>query len=337
MRTIDLAEAPAGRHRLADEVLCADEPVLLRGLVADWPAVRAARSSVAEGIGYLRRFDVGATVGAWFGPPGIDGHFFYDADFTGFNFEPRRLKLAAVLDELQRLEGQPRPPAVYVGSTTLDTSLPGFRAHNDVPQLHDAGHDALASIWIGNPTRIAAHHDVPDNLACVVAGRRRFTLFPPDEVANLYVGPLDFTPAGQAVSLVDITRPDLQRFPRYAQALARAQVVELAAGDALFIPSLWWHHVEALDAFNVLVNYWWRASPPHMDTPMNALLMALLCVRDLPAAQRRHWRRLFEHYVFEAGDETAAHIPPHAQGSLRPLDPDAARVLRARLLKSLNR
>ena len=100
---------------------------------------------------------------------------------------------------------------------------------------------------------------------------------------------------------------------------------------------MWWHHVEALDRFNVLVNYWWRQSPVHMDSPINALLMAMLSVRDLPPAQRQAWQQLFEHYVFAADEHTSNHIPRVAQGGLQPLDPDGARALRARLLKSLNR
>jgi Cupin-like domain len=319
---------------IPDDVLTATEPVLLRGLVAHWPAVRAGLASAADGAAYLRRFYRDATVGAWFGPPEIDGRFFYDDELSGFNFQPRRLKLDAVLDEIERQLGSARPPAVYVGSTTVDTCLPGLRAENDL-ELGDR--DALASIWIGNRTRVAAHFDLPDNLACVVAGHRRFTLLPPDAIDHLYVGPLDLTPAGQPVSLVDFTRPDLARFPKFAQAMARARVAELAPGDALFIPSLWWHHVEALDGFNVLLNYWWRQSPAHMDSPLNALMMAMLSVRDLPPAQRAAWRHLFDHYVFDAGAHTAEHIPPTARGSLQPLDPGAARVLRARLLRSLNR
>src|SRR5206468_367295 len=82
---------------------------------------------------------------------------------------------------------------------------------------------------------------------------RRFTLFPPEQLQNLYVGPLDFNPAGQAISLVDHAAPDLERFPRYAEALQHAQVAELEAGDAIFIPSMWWHAVEALAPFNALV------------------------------------------------------------------------------------
>jgi hypothetical protein len=74
-----------------------------------------------------------------------------------------------------------------------------------------------------------------------------------------------------------------------------------------------------------------------MDTPMNALMHAIMTVRDLPPAQRDAWRALFDHYVFDAGEETAAHIPPGARHMLAPLDSDAVRSLRAQLLKRMNR
>ena len=319
---------------IAEEILKSTEPVVLRGLVAHWPVVHAGLESAKAGASYLRRFYRDATVGAWLGAPEIEGRFFYSDDMSGFNFQPQRLKLSAVLDDIERHHSDARPPAIYVGSTTVDTCLPGFRAEND---LDLGGRHALMSIWLGNRTRVAAHYDLPDNLACVVAGHRRFTLFPPSELANLYVGPLDFTPAGQSISLVDFARPDLVKFPKFADALAKAKVAELEAGDAIIIPSMWWHHVEALDSFNVLVNYWWRQSPEHMDSPINALMMAMMSVRDLPTEQRKAWQHLFEHYVFAAGDHTAEHIPKPARRGLLPLDPDAARVLRARLLKNLNR
>ena len=319
---------------IPDSVLLSTEPLVLRGLVSHWPLVRAARESARAASNYLRGFYRDATVGAMLGGPEIEGRFFYNEDLSGFNFKAVKIRLDAVLDEIARHAASEHPPSIYVGSTTIDAALPGLRADNDV----DLGaRNALASIWIGNRTRVAAHHDLPDNLACVAAGHRRFTLFPPEQIANLYVGPLDLTPAGQAISLVDFARPDYRRFPRFAEALKAARVAELAPGDAIFIPSMWWHHIEALDAFNVLVNYWWRQSPPYLDSPISALMLAIMTVRELPPAQRAAWENLFRHYVFEADETTAAHIPEKSRWSLGPLDEAAVREMRARLLARLNR
>ena len=60
--------------------------------------------------------------------------------------------------------------------------------------------------------------------------------------------------------MVHVSAPDFDRFPRFAAALDAAEEAELSPGDAIFIPKHWFHHVEALDLFNVLVNYWWDAS-----------------------------------------------------------------------------
>lgn len=313
------------------DVLQSTQPVLLPGLVAHWPLVQAARRSDAAFCDYLRGFDSGQRLMTWRGSPAIGGRFFYNDDFSGFNFAREGHTLGAVLDEL--LAGS--ADAVYMGSTAIDGACPALRQHNDLPAL--AGFNPLVSLWLGNRIRVATHFDLPDNIACVVAGRHRFTLFPPDQVANLYIGPLDLTPAGQPVSLVDQARPDLARFPRYAEALRHAQVFDLEPGDALFLPSQWWHGVESLDPVSGLVNFWWRQSPPFMDTPLNTLMMALLTLRDLPPAQRNAWRALFDHYVFDANSETAAHIPPGARGILDPINDHSARQLRAMLLNRLNR
>ncbi|WP_129775867.1 cupin-like domain-containing protein [Peristeroidobacter soli] len=319
---------------LPDEVLLSTQPVVLKGLVADWPMVRAGLESNQSAVAYIRKFYQDATVGALLGAPDIEGRFFYNDDLSGFNFKAVKLKLDVMLDEVERHKDAVKPPAIYVGSTTVDTCLPGFRAEND---LGFGDRQPLVSIWLGNRTRIAAHHDLPDNIACVVVGHRRFTLFPPEQLPNLYIGPLDFTPAGQAISLVDLTKPDLQRFPKFAEAARHAQVAELGPGDALFIPSMWWHHIEALDSLNVLVNYWWRQSPAFMDSPIGALMYAIMTVRDLPKEQRDAWFNLFRHFVFEADDQTAAHIPENARRALSPMDADIARDIRARLLQRLNR
>ncbi|MES5813803.1 cupin-like domain-containing protein [Pseudoxanthomonas sp. Soil82] len=321
---------------LPDELLRSTEPLVLRGLVTQWPMVQAAGQSTSAAIGYLKRFDHGGMpVVATVAPPEAAGRVFYDDDIQGFNFRREKIPLAVVLDTLRKYEADPAPPLIYVASTTVDTFLPGFREEN---RLGFGDRDPLASIWIGNRSRIPAHQDVPDNLACVAAGRRRVTLFPPSQLANLYIGPLDHTPAGQAVSLVDFHAPDHARFPRFAEALRHARGAELEPGDAVFIPSMWWHHMEGLEAFNVLVNYWWRQSPAWMDTPMNSLMLAIMSVRDLPPAERAIWKDVFAHYVFDYDEaEVAGHIPEPARRALGPMDEARVRHLRALLLKRLDR
>jgi len=320
--------------RLPAEVLAPEQPLLIKGLVRDWPVSRAGLQSSAAAMAYLRRFLDQATVNAVRLHPRHRGRVFYNEDLSGFNFEALRLPLATVLDELQQLSQQAEPHTLYVGSTTVDACLPGFRAEND---LRIGAADPLVSIWLGNRSRVAAHYDLPDNLACCVAGRRRFTLFPPGEIANLYPGPIDFTPAGQTISMVDFHAPDLQRHPRFALALEQARYAELEPGDALLIPSLWWHHVEAGDDFNVLINYWWRQSPAWMDPPANVLEYALLAIRDLPKAQRAAWEELFRYYVFGFGPDSSAHLPEQRRGLLAPMDDSRARRLRAHLLNRLKR
>lgn len=323
------------RARLPDLLPTWTTPKVIRGLVGDWPLVVAASDSADAAVAHLKQYDHGTLpVTATTAPPEAQGRIFYNADMSGFNFRREQIALKVVLDTLLKYRTATAAPAIYVASTTLDSFLPGFRQDNPLALGVD---DALASIWIGNRSRIAAHHDVPDNLACVAAGRRRVTLFPPDQIGNLYVGPLDFTPAGQAVSLVDFAAPDLERFPRFSRAMASAQVAELGPGDAVFIPSLWWHHMEGLEDFNVLVNYWWRPVPAWADAPMNALMLSLLALRGLPPAQRRNWRALFDHYVFGADGEANAHIPDAKRGVLGPLDEGMAANVRSVLRKRMER
>jgi len=317
-----------------ETVLSETEPLLLRGLVDSWPIVQAAGRSAEEATDYIREFYSGDRMTAFAGSPEIRGKVGYNDDLSAFNFERLTVSLDEIMEPIFEHFDDIEPPTYYIGSTLLDRWFPGFRDHNDL-NLNDL--EPLVSIWLGNKTRVSAHFDAADNVACCVAGRRRFTLFAPDQLGNLYIGPWDLTPAGQPISLVDFHDPDFEKFPNFREALKSAYEVTLEPGDALYLPSMWWHHVEGLDGLNVLVNYWWRTVPKFMGSPISVLKHALLGLRGLPPEQRAAWRHIFEYYVFSAQDDAVAHLPEDSRGILEFTDDVTARKLRADLLNSLNR
>lgn len=308
-------------------------PFVVRGLVGGWPLVEAGRRCGRDARDYLLRHRRDRPFTVSVGAPESGGRLFYDRAM-GMNFRMAQAKLPDIFAQIDASEGKAAAPAIYLASIDVHQFFEGLHEANHV-DLGDRS--CLASIWMGTPTRIAAHNDFPDNLACVAVGRRRFTLFPPDQFRNLYLGPVDNTPAGRAVSMVDFHAPDFEAHPRFREALRHAQVAELEAGDAIFIPSMWWHHVEGLEAFNVLVNYWWRDTPRWLGQPQDALNHALMSIRDLPPDEKAHWRDLFDYYVFHNGDDVVAHIPEEGRSVLAPLTPESAGRLRAFLLRQLSR
>ena len=311
----------------------ADKPFVVRGLVADWPLVEAGRKSGHDARAYLlsKRRDTQfvVSIGGW----GTGGKLFYD-DAMQMNFRTTRAKLPEIFAQIDAVEKEPDAPPIYLASIDMQDFFDGLHEENHV----DLGsRSLLASIWIGTRTRIAAHNDFPDNLACVAVGRRRFTLFPPEQFRNLYLGPIDNTPAGRAVSMVDLHAPDFAKYPRFSEALGHAQVAELGPGDALYMPSMWYHHVEGLEPFNVLVNYWWRETPRFLGQPQDALNHAIMSIRDLPDDQKAHWRELFEYYVFGDAAQAGEHIPEEGRSVLGPMTAESAGRIRAFLLRQLSK
>jgi hypothetical protein len=321
------------RSRFLDELQSLGEPFVVRGLADGWPAVRAARESDEALVEYLCRYSTVEPVDMVVGRPEIEGRFAYTEDLQGLNFVRGRSPVRAFFERLLRDREESRPYAMAMQSAVIPTVLPGFELENslDLPPVAVA-----PRIWVGNAICVATHADPSENLAVNVAGHRRFTLFPPEAMSDLYIGPVEFTPAGPLTSLVHVTRPDLERFPRFAQAMAQAQQADLSAGDALYIPFHWWHHVQSLDRINVLVNYWWADSAHiQLPSPLSTSLLAMLTLRSLPPQQQRAFLALIRHYVTDEA-EPGSHIPTQARGILGSPGPKEVAGFRRALREALS-
>jgi hypothetical protein len=304
----------------------------MRGLVSDWPVVQAGAHSPAALRDCLAQFDVGAHAEAFFGERQIAGKYYYNEDLQGFNFERRRMRFAEAVETIVATLDRPDSPSMYVGSVPTDQCLPGFSTQNALSILAP---EIGGRIWLGHASNVSAHYDAFDNVACVIAGSRRFTLFPPEAIGKLYVGPIDNTMAGQPVSLA-ASQPDSdERFPLFRGVRETALVAELHAGDALYIPKLWWHQIEATAPFNGLVNYWWDAFAIGPDAPYTSLLLSMITIAERPPEERKAWRAFFDHYVFRTNGHPLAHLPPQRHGLLGPLKPSNYGKLRARVMHLL--
>ena len=320
-------------ERFREEIVAGCEPVVLRGLVADWPVVRAGQDSPARLKDYLCAFDAGQPVEAYLGEPAIAGKYYYRPGLDGFNFERRMLKLPQALQRMVQSLEQADASSIYVGSVPAAVVLPGFTADNPMPLLQ-AG--VSPRIWLGTRSNVSCHHDTFDNLACVIAGRRRFTLFAPQLIGKLYVGPIDNTMAGAPVSLAaSADGPQDGDFPLFEEIRAQALRVELEPGDALYLPKLWWHKVESLAPLNGLVNYWWDAFSSGPDAPYTSMLLAMIAIAERPLAEREAWKAFFDHYVFRTHGHPLAHLPQEQHGLLGPLKPDNYARIRARVMHML--
>ncbi|MDP4527524.1 cupin-like domain-containing protein [Alkalimonas delamerensis] len=298
-----------------NEIWPLQQPAVLKGLVANWPAVQQGLQSDGALGRYLHGFDNGHEVTTLLLAAETKGQIGYQPQLDGFNFERRHYPVSAIVAQLIQTQGQAQAVRIAAQSALVHQCLPGFEQDNVNPLLPS---EVRPRIWLGNRVMVPAHFDDADNLACVVAGRRRFTLFPPEQIGNMYIGPLDYAPTGTPISLVNFSEPDLQRYPKATEALAHAQVAELEPGDALYIPALWWHQVESCSDLSLLCNYWWNGSIGNADnrgSPFAALLHSLLQLRQLPEAQKKSWQAVFLHYL-NTGEAELTHIPKSKRGVL---------------------
>ncbi len=309
-----------------------DQPLLIRGLVQDWPLVKSSRENSEALKAYLSSFYSDRPITVYQAPSDANGRIFYNDSLTGFNFDRTQTNLLDFFAKLDGAAGLENGDTYYMGSTMLDPWFPGLRAQNN---LDFGSKETLVSLWFGNQTLVAPHFDFPENIACVIAGKRKFTLYAPDQIENLYPGSVDFTPSGQPISMVDTRNPDTEAFPNFAKAQDQAIVAEMEPGDGIYIPSMWWHQVESFDDFSGLVNFWWRVTPAYLGSPLQALKHCLMSFNGLPVEQKKHWQHVFNYYLFESDLSSLEHIPEAARGSLGELSQEDVQQMKQQLIHFL--
>lgn len=318
------------------EIALEQKPIVIRGFAKHWPLVTAAQQEPHDFANYLMRFYNGKKARVLVAPPGANKRFYYNDDMTDVNYIRGEERVDLFLMRMLELMDREVCPAISIQNVSPSDFFPGLVKENK----SDFFLDDEPHLWMGNEGIVSAHYDGSDNIACVVAGRRRFILFSPEQIGNLYPGSLNFTPAGAPTSMVNLNHPDFEQFPLFKVALENAYSVELYPGDAIFIPMLWWHHVESLEKVNALMNYWWNGSAAKdavSPSPIDSLNIALLAMRDLTPKQRNAWRSMFDHYLFKQGVDPASYIPEHQLHVLGKLSAEYIRSIKDYFIEKLKK
>ena len=117
------------------------------------------------------------------------------------------------------------------------------------------------------------HTDNFENVLVQLEGAKDIVLVPPAE--GLLVYPGGWSPEARRrlpnhYSPVDFHAPDRDRHPKFQQA--NPVTVRLVAGDALYLPSFWWHHVRAGGpGRNLAVNFWYPTVSAAFRTAMDGM------------------------------------------------------------------
>jgi hypothetical protein len=107
-----------------------------------------------------------------------------------------------------------------------------------------------SNLWIG-ATGVAAtmHYDLQHNLVLQASGEKRWIVFPPSVHAMLRLHPRWHGSQRQA-------QATLQEIATAAKAAnVSPKIFTLSAGEMLYLPPLWFHHVESLSP-SVSANFW---------------------------------------------------------------------------------
>ncbi|NET74474.1 MAG: cupin-like domain-containing protein, partial [Sphaerospermopsis sp. SIO1G2] len=193
--------------------------------------------------------------------------FTFDTE-TGETLSSKKMKFSEFANWLAQEKDSEQ--YYYLQQQPIKLVFPELLPDIEIPDYMSRKSFMVANIWIGtggNTTPL--HWDAAQNILCQIRGRKKLSLFAPNQTEFLYPHSVDSK--APHLSYVNIDKPDVEKFPKYQDSQKIECVLE--AGEMLFMPPFWWHHVNSLDPLNIAVNFWWKANLKQYFTPQGKTFM----------------------------------------------------------------
>jgi hypothetical protein len=233
------------RHRLSREEFLdahytAGRPVIITGMMDDWPAM------TKWGLDYFKERCGDREVEVQFGR---DADAYYELRKT---VHRKTMPFGQYVDMVREAEhSNDFYMTAYNEGTNRVALAELWQDVVQIPRYLDGRDATQGFLWFGPPGTITPfHHDLTNNLMAQVLGRKRILLMPACEIAHVYNHEHCFTH-------VDGRNIDLRRHPDMAGVQVLSCV--LNPGELLFLPVGCWHFVEGLDISVTLTftNFLW--------------------------------------------------------------------------------
>ncbi|KAG5857177.1 hypothetical protein ANANG_G00016340 [Anguilla anguilla] len=265
--TVPYLEEPPSPLEFYREWIGPNKPCIIRNAFNHWPALHKWNPS------YLRERVGSKVVSVAVTPTG------YADAVHGDRFvmpEERQMTFSSLLDVVEQKEERAGVFYVQKQCSNLMEELPELTddLETHIPWMSEAlGKlpDAV-NFWLGEASAVTSmHKDHYENLYCVISGEKHFILIPPSDrpfIPYELYQPATFCQRKDGTFEVvdeegadkvpwiplDPLNPDLERYPDYR--LARPLTCTVRAGEMLYLPSLWFHHVRQSHGC-IAVNFWY--------------------------------------------------------------------------------
>jgi cupin-like protein len=230
------------RSEVTESHLSGNEPVLIMDGLSDWPAISRWSPKTLGDLAPDALVDLMVT---------MNGSFRFNPDYSPVDpsnqLFVRNQPFKRAVQEI--VSKEPSTTKYYITQASIPRRIPALLS--DIKCWWPVETSAL-NLWFGSSGVITTlHFDKSPNLFAQIHGTKRFTLFHPDQSKYLYPYPGDSD--APHLSFVDVEKPDFTKYPDYSMAVPES--FDIQPGQMMFLPPLWWHHVESV-TMSISVNQW---------------------------------------------------------------------------------
>lgn len=249
----------------SDEHIQGNAPILLTDALLEWPAMGRWCPTTLRSLSGQRFVDVSVS---------HSGRWKYKPDGTALDPKTQYVIPNVSLEQAAKwiTTSTPEGPKYYVSQASIGQKLPELLTDLRFPSLPKS----TLALWFGSGSTVTPlHFDASNNLFAQVYGCKTITLFSPEQAQRLY--PYPSNSKFMHLSSVDVERPDLTAFPLYNNATRTSFTIR--AGQMLFLPAFWWHHVRS-EGVSISVSCWFL---PHLNQwcgPYASRMLRLAFKRD---------------------------------------------------------